>query len=75
MGHKKLEHDAFEDIPKGKRAVVSYSHYYHQWMVVNEEEDEEWDKPWWETERYKNTFRKWAYVEDVLTKGKIEEWW
>ena len=44
MGHKKIEYDAFNDIPQGKRAVLSYSHYYHEWMVVNEMENEEWDK-------------------------------
>lgn len=75
MEQKKIEYDAFDDIPQGKRAVLSYSHYYHKWMVVNEEENEEWDKKWWEAVRYKNTFRKWAYVDDFLTKGKTSEIW
>lgn len=69
MKYKDLEHDAFEDYPKGNRAVISYSHYYHKWMVANEEEDEEWNIKWWESERYRNTFRKWAYVDDVLSRG------
>ena len=38
MKYKDLEHDAFKDCPKGNRAVIAYSHYYHKWMVVNEEE-------------------------------------
>ena len=69
MKYKDLEHDAFEDYPKGNRAVIAYSHYYHKWMVVNEEEKEAWDMKWWESERYRNTFRKWAYVYDVLSRG------
>jgi hypothetical protein len=64
------KHDAFIDYPQGNHAVIAYSHYYHKWMVVNEEEDAIWDTKWWETERYKNSFVIWAYVDDFLNKGE-----
>lgn len=67
MKYKDLEHDAFSDYPFGNRAVIAYSFYYNKWMVVNEKE-EEWSMEWWESERYRNVFRKWAYVDDVLSK-------